>query len=220
MAAWYDDPFFDPTQAHFPDMNAHFSAMQNRMSDLMNSMFNGFGQNFGFGPFTLGYDDRPRPALEDHRRSRPIVEEPDYEYPRHRSRSQPIVEEPDDEDPYGGRRSYSNGSGGGNGGFFYSSVMSSYSGPDGVTHAKKKTYNSATGKTQLAEMRKIGDQAVAMKREIDRDGTVRDAMDRKNLREDDMDDFRRRWENRSSRGLWDSHSRGEHGSHHHRRALN
>jgi hypothetical protein len=32
--------------------------------------------------------------------------------------------------------------------------MAVYSGPDGITHATRKNYNSATGRMQIAEMRR------------------------------------------------------------------
>jgi hypothetical protein len=175
MDDWFDDSFFgtaDPGEMHH-----QFGEMHRRMSGMVNSMFSGFGN---FAPFGLGFDyPDPVPALEDHSRRRSSSR-----------RSQPIVEEPDDftaewQQPQS---------------YFYSSAMTSYSGPDGVTHARRKTYNSATGKTQLAEMRKIGDQAVARKREIDADGTVHDAMDQKNLNESELGDFEQRWESRRTRG--------------------
>jgi hypothetical protein len=76
--------------------------------------------------------------------------------------------------------------------------MSAYSGPGGVQHAKKRTYDSSTGRTEMAEMRKVGDQAVAMKREIDADGRVRDQVDRRNLDESELEAFGRRWNERRS----------------------
>jgi hypothetical protein len=66
-------------------------------------------------------------------------------------------------------------------------------------------------------MRKIGDQAVARKREIDADGNVRDAMDRKNLEETDLDDFESRWESRHTRGIGSDGASARRKSH--RRAL-
>jgi hypothetical protein len=74
--------------------------------------------------------------------------------------------------------------------------MTAHSGPDGVTHATRKTYNSATARPQIAEMRKLGSQAVTIKREIEADGSVRDGMDRRNLEESELGNFRRRWDTR------------------------
>ena len=84
--------------------------------------------------------------------------------------------------------------------YFYSASMSSYYGPDGVQQSRKKVYDSATGKTEMAEMRKLGDQAVAMRREIDRDGRVTDTVDRKNVDEADVESFRHRWDEKARSG--------------------
>jgi hypothetical protein len=45
-------------------------------------------------------------------------------------------------------------------------------------------------------MRKLGSQAVTVEREIEADESVRDAMDRRNLEESELGDFRRRWDTR------------------------
>lgn len=82
--------------------------------------------------------------------------------------------------------------------YIYTSSMSSYTGPDGIQQARKKTYDSDTGKTQMAEMRRLGDQAIAIKREIDRDGKVTDTVDRKNVDEKDVSDFRHRWDTKAN----------------------
>jgi hypothetical protein len=210
MSSWFDDPFFDPSQHQVGDIHSHFDQMQRQMSSMMNSMFSGFG---------LGFDERPRGSLEGQHthRSRARVEEVPDEGAYPKSHAQPIVEEPDDE-PRARPARHARSTADGPQAFFYSSSMSTYSGADGVTHAKRKTYNSATGKTELAEMRKIGDQAVAMKREIDAEGRVRDAMDRRNLDESELGGFRERWNSREkSHSLRHARSLADDNSH--RRAL-
>lgn len=101
--------------------------------------------------------------------------------------------------------------------YFYSASMSTYYGPGGVQQSRKKVYDSTTGKTEMAEMRRLGDQAVAIKREVDRDGHVTDTVDRKNVAEGEVDSFRRRWDEQAG-----SRPRllgtNDH-SHHHPRAL-
>jgi hypothetical protein len=160
------------------------------MNSMLGSMFSGF-------------DYEPRQRLEDRRagRSGPRVEEitgsTEATAPpvSHRARVAPIVEEPDDPPRARDPRTPPHQT------FFYSSSTTSYSGADGVTHAKRKTYNSATGKTEIAEMRQLGDQAVGMKREIDANGRVTDAVARKNVDEGDVTDFNRRWGKRKPLGL-------------------
>lgn len=82
--------------------------------------------------------------------------------------------------------------------YIYVSAMSSFTGPDGIQQARKKTYDSESGKTRMAEMRRLGDQAIAMKREIDRDGKITDTIDRKNVDEKDVNDFRKRWDTKAN----------------------
>jgi hypothetical protein len=216
MNGWFDDPFFDSGPSQMPDMFRHFDEMHRRISGMMGSMFSGFGE------YGLGFDDPPIPALEDgysrrarssasrdrSRRSHPVVEEVDDDFVP-RSHGRPIVEEPDDRG-----RSYEEPPA-----YFYSSSMTSYSGADGVTHAQRRTYDSTTGRTQLAEMRRLGDQAVAMKREIEADGTYRDAMDRRNLDDGELEDFGRRWEARSAPRIGHSVERRRERSRSQRRAL-
>jgi hypothetical protein len=74
--------------------------------------------------------------------------------------------------------------------------MTGYSGPDGATHGKRKSYNSAIRGTQIVEMRKLGNQAVTIEWETEADGSVPDAMDRRNLEENELGDFQRRWDTR------------------------
>jgi hypothetical protein len=203
MNGWFDDPFFTNSGFDFGGVHDHFADMHQQMNRMMSSMFGGFSDSFAALEDQTPQHRKPRvEEIEDvprdqRRRSstRPIVEEVDDESPRFRSsasRSRPIVEEPDDEP----RGTKSRG-GVGPQTYFYSSSMSSYRGPDGVQHAKKKTYDSSTGRTEMAEMRKLGDQAVAMKREIDGDGRVRDHVDRRNLDESELESFGRRWKERS-----------------------
>jgi hypothetical protein len=75
-----------------------------------------------------------------------------------------------------------------------------------VTHARRKTYNSATGKTELAEMRKIGDKAVAAKREIGAHGRVSDEMAHRNLNAAELEEFGRKCNKQQTRSLTNSSS--------------
>ncbi|OHT06735.1 hypothetical protein TRFO_05402 [Tritrichomonas foetus] len=153
-----------------------------------------------------------------HSKNTPIVEEPDdYNQPPPRSNHHQSRNNFDDN--FSSHRSSYNRSSGQPQTYFYSSTMTSYSGPDGVQHARKKTYDSTTGKTEMAEMRKLGDQAVAMKREIDRDGHVTDMMDKRNLDESELNDFSQRW-NRNARNPSLGFGGDDFGGHrHHHRAL-
>jgi hypothetical protein len=192
MDDWFGDPFFGGGMGSgMRDFHSHFEAMEKHMNDMMGSMFRSMGDfHRGMG---LTFQDDPHLALEDHsrrggseRRTGGRAEE--VEGPRRSGGKQPIVEEPGEERP---RRATEPQ------GYYYTSSMSAYQGPDGIGHAKKKTYDSRSGKTEMAEMRKLGDQAVAKKREIDRDGRVTEQLDRKNVNDGDVESFGQRWSAKS-----------------------
>ncbi|KAH0790024.1 cysteine protease [Histomonas meleagridis] len=96
-----------------------------------------------------------------------------------------VVEEPDDDDEEPKQKTKKT---------YYYSSSTSYSNSNGVQHATKKTYDSKSGKTEVTEMRKIGDQAVTRKREIDKDGKINDKYDMLNLDENNVGEFTDKWE--------------------------
>ena len=108
--------------------------------------------------------------------------------------SGPIIEEPDDEKPkHKTKKTY------------YYSSSTSYTNSNGVQHATKKTYDSNSGKTEVTEMRKIGDQAVTRRREIDSDGTVNDRYDMLNLDEGNVGEFNEKWNKSNTKQLKHDH---------------
>ena len=216
MSDWFDDPFFkDDPRDEMGNLDKHMGGIGRHIREMEEHMARMIG-DFGMG---LGFDfgDGGRQAIEDSSRKRgghrvkveesdghehgksshrqPIVEEPDdYSASRHRG---PIVEEPDDEP----RERYSHEQRDGKPKrYVYSSTMSSFTTGDGVQHAKKKTYDSSTGKTEMAEMRRMGDKAVAMKREVDKDGHVTEMMDKKNVSDVELGSFRKKWDERAQSG--------------------
>lgn len=216
MDDWFNDPFFGGSggSGGSRDIQDHFARMEQQMNNMMNSMFRGFDDFGQMGNMRLGFDNGPslqNQTRTGNTRSQNRFENSYDDIPEaqeaspsrganRRSRQAPIIEEPDDDDD-GGNRNYSNSRYGQSNNFsdsnphtyFYSSSMSSYYGPDGVQHSKKKTYDSSTGMTEMAEMRRLGNQAVAKKKEIDRNGHVTEMTDTKNLDENEVDDFQRRF---------------------------
>ena len=249
MNDWFNDPFFGGSGNPARDIQDHFDQVQRQMDNMMNSMFRGFDDFGQMGNMRLGFDnDLPSgPFLQDQTnsgatRSRNRFDNNYDDIPeaqevspsrssRHHSRQAPIIEEPDSDDD--NQQSYSNsryGQSNNQGSapqtYFYSSSMSSYYGPDGVQHSKKKTYDSTTGMTEMAEMRKLGNQAVAKKKEIDRNGHVTEMTDTRNLNDDEVDDFQRRfkstYENPSlgfNRNPSNDDYQGSRHHHHHHKAL-
>ncbi|KAK8889040.1 hypothetical protein M9Y10_033783 [Tritrichomonas musculus] len=250
MDSWFNDPFFQNSGDPSRDIRDHFAQVEQQMNNMMNSMFRGFDDFGNMGNMRLGFDNNfpSNPSLDDqsnfrNSRSRnrfddtndiPEAQEASpSSAARHHSRRTPIVEEPDDDDiPSSNYQSHSRNSrdnfssGGGPQTYFYSSSTTSYYGPDGIQHSKRKTYDSSTGKTEMAEMRKLGNQAVAKKKEIDRDGHVTEMMDTKNLNDDEVDDFQRRFKSTYQNpslgfnyGGGDDYNQGSRHHHHHHRAL-
>ena len=203
MEDWFNDPFFKDDHDPTMDMRKHFAEVEMHMNNMMNQMHSIF--NNDFGKFGLDYDKNKSRRNDDLSKS---ITKPndtfnenysnrydsnsysstfDHNQTR-RSSTKPIVEEPGETNPNNKKDDY-----------FYSAAMTTITGPDGIQHSRKKTYDSKTGKTEMAEMRKLGDQAVAVKREIDRDGKIKDSMDRKNVDEKDVEDFRKRWDTQANK---------------------
>jgi hypothetical protein len=180
MNDWFSDPFFGGGSGAPADIHSHLSEMGRQMNQIMTSMFDHF-RDFDR---RLGIDDGrkggPR-AIEDHSHTRPARVE---EVPSNRSGARPNVEEPAGP----GRKDATPHT------YFYSAAMTSINGPERMQQERKRTYDSSTGKTEMAEMRRLGDQALAIRREIDRDGKVTDQIDRQNLDESQVDSFRKRWD--------------------------
>lgn len=187
MSDWFNDPFFtndnrfdDPADL-LGGFHNSFRQMHEHMEKMMRSAFSGFGDNF----MALGFDglDDSRNRSSNRGGSR-------------RSADGPRVEEPDDDEP----RRVSRRSGGSDDKkpqtFFYSSAYSSTMGPDGIQQIRKKDYNSASGETRYSETRRLGDKSISHHRKIDRDGTVLNHEDRRNVDEHDIDKFDSEWEKR------------------------
>jgi hypothetical protein len=183
MDDWFSDPFFKPERMTPTDVQKQFEDVHRHMSNMFQSMLNTF-QEFD-RHFLPGPQSQSLPALEDHSGTRSTTQ------PR-RSTTRPIVQEP------GQSRSPQKTEEKAGQPYFYASTMSAFSGPDGIGQARRKTYDSASGKTEMAEMRKLGDQALAMRREIGADGSVKDEVDRKNLDESEVPSFRQRWDSKRS----------------------
>jgi hypothetical protein len=203
MDDWFGNPFFQGGSPAFGDFHDHFAQIDRHMNDMMSSMFGGFRDaNRHLG---LDFDQpggRRHSTVDPNPRSRgPRVEEvSDHDYGHHGGSSRPIVEEPDSPSHHD-RSSRASAdtrprprAGTTTEPYIYASAMSYTCGPGGVTHAKKKTYDSGTGRTEMAEMRGLGDQAVAARREIDRNGTVTNQFDRRNVEEADVAAFGERWQ--------------------------
>ena len=197
MSGWLNDPFFADNNDPFQHINEHFRQMEH----MMNSMFvndpffsNGIihsRNNYCNKRITAQRVQEVNDDEEAGYAEKPIIEEPDDENIHHRSSRQP------------------------NDGCFYYSSSTSYSNSNGVTHATRKTYNSSTGKTEMSEMKMLGDQGVARRREIDSYGNVNDSYDTRNLNNDEIEMFEERWNRNQRTGGSIRYSNHPRNHHHH-----
>ena len=217
MSDWFNDPFFDETSnsndifAHanemFRGIDRHFQQMMKDQFDLMGPM--------------LGYDkdydsNRPRIGMNNtNNNSRSRVEEVDANAETSGSRSgkSPKVEEPDDFSRSNTRNrsskvnlpreqnhesffsgfgddDFSNGKS-----YCYCSSQVSYMNGDGTVNMKRKDTDS-TGKTHMAEMRRMGDKTVVYDRKVDSDGKTTDSRKVHGMSDDEVDSFNQKWDSK------------------------
>lgn len=199
MDDWFKDPFFNTSNDPEKEIKKQIAEVEHHMTNMMNSMNNIF-RNFGAkNAFGLEYDEFKKDSTGKKSVSpyHPTFSEDSSKITSQtrKSTSKPKIEYPDDSGRIISEKRSNDQS---TKPYVYASTMSSLIGPDGFQQSKRKTYDSASGKTELAEMKALGDQAIAVKREIDRDGKITDSIDRKNVDEKDVNDFRRRWDTRAN----------------------
>lgn len=76
---------------------------------------------------------------------------------------------------------------------YYSFSSSMYSGSDGVQHLYREETDSKTGKTKVVETRRIGDKSMTLERVTDKDGQVQEHETRKNIKDDEVEQFKKDW---------------------------
>lgn len=218
MSDWFNDPFFDE-KASFPHgdifshVNETFKEFDKHMNRMMNEAFGNFGR------MGIGFDDDfgssfSRPAIgmnnsNNSRSHRPSVEEVDDTHTSSNSRA-PRVEEPDDytssrsrnynksntsSSKHSSSRNYDDAPAGNTKPYYYSSSYVSYSNADGTVSAKRKDTDSS-GKTHMAEMRRLGDKTVVYDRKIDSDGKTTDSRKVHGMNDSEVDSFNQNWESK------------------------
>lgn len=218
---WYNDPFFNERQSNphrdiFSHINETFREFDRHMDNMMHQAF----ANFGRIPFGIEDDRQSRShrheiGMDNSRtstRHTPQVEEVDdsSDFSQSRASRAPRVEEPDDfshSSPkpkkdysvgkYSNTRSnnFSSPFGGNGQSYYYCSSSVSYSNGDGTVSMKRKDMDS-TGKTHMAEMRRMGDKTVVYDRKIDSDGKTYDSRKIHGMNEDEVDSFNQKWDSR------------------------
>ena len=79
---------------------------------------------------------------------------------------------------------------------YYSLSTSMYSGSDGVQHIYREETDSKTGKHKTVETRRIGNKSMTLHRVTDKDGHVEEHETKKNLKDDEVEAFKKDWESR------------------------
>ena len=76
---------------------------------------------------------------------------------------------------------------------YYSFSSSMYTGSDGVQHMYREETDSKTGKKKVVETRRIGDKSMTLQRVTDKDGHVEEHETRKNIKDDEVEQFKKDW---------------------------
>ena len=222
MDEWFKEPIFHgDIDSHFKQMHEHMNQMIGSMMKGFEDIHKQFGLSFdpeasrrpALEDSSRRGDSYGRPKVEETSGSsfgrsaqKPIVEEPDsFRSGRsngfgssdrfgtsNRSGTLDRYGSSGKSDRFGDSSNF--GASGKPRTFIYQAAMETFGGPDGCTHKKMKKWDSESGKTEMQEERRLGDQALTMKREIDRDGHVKDDLTRHNVNESDVDSFRKRWD--------------------------
>jgi hypothetical protein len=80
---------------------------------------------------------------------------------------------------------------------YYSFSSSMYSGSDGVQHIYREEHDSKTGKHKVIETRRIGDKSMTLHRVTDKDGQTEEHETRKNIKDDEVEEFKKEWTKRN-----------------------
>ena len=76
---------------------------------------------------------------------------------------------------------------------YYSFSSSMYTGSDGVQHMYREETDSKTGKKKVVETRRIGNKSMTLQRVTDKDGHVEEHETRKNIKDDEVEQFKKDW---------------------------
>ena len=76
---------------------------------------------------------------------------------------------------------------------YYSFSSSMYTGSDGVQHMYREETDSKTGKKKVVETRSIGNKSMTLQRVTDKDGHVEEHETRKNIKDDEVEQFKKDW---------------------------
>lgn len=76
---------------------------------------------------------------------------------------------------------------------YYSFTSSMYSGSDGVQHIYREEVDSKSGLRKVVDTKRIGNKSLTVHEVTDKDGNVEKHETAKNLRDDEIEDFKKQW---------------------------
>ena len=76
---------------------------------------------------------------------------------------------------------------------YYSFSSSMYTDSDGIQHMYREETDSKTGKKKVIETRRIGNKSLTLHRVTDKDGNIEEHETRKNLNDNEVDQFKKDW---------------------------
>lgn len=80
---------------------------------------------------------------------------------------------------------------------YYTISSSMYSGSDGVQHVYREEQDSRSGQKKVVETRRIGNKSLTLHRVTDKDGNTEEHETRKNIKDEEVDSFKKLWEEKN-----------------------
>ncbi|EAX90041.1 cysteine protease, putative [Trichomonas vaginalis G3] len=76
---------------------------------------------------------------------------------------------------------------------YYSISSSIYTGSDGIQHIHREEVDSKSGLRKVVDTKRIGNKSLTIHEVTDKDGKVETHQTIKNIREDELEDFKKKW---------------------------
>ena len=169
MFDWFDEPIV--SYRRFAPMR---SGVFDYMSRWMDSVDRAMEREFG-DFYDQFFQDKTTKAIDnkdDKKEDKKKEEKPKEE----KKEEEKAEEQSDDDTPQ-----------------YYSFSSSMYTGSDGIQHIFREEHDSKTGKHKVIETRRIGDKSMTLHRVTDKDGHVEEHETRKNIKDDEVEQFKKDW---------------------------
>ena len=177
MFDWFDEPLVY-YRRFVPMRSGVFDYMSRWMDSVDRAMEKEFGDFFdSFYPKTEEKEHKEKPKQEEEKKAEEKPKETkEEEKPKQEEEKKETKSEDEDGDPH-----------------YYSFSSSMYTGSDGVQHIFREEHDSKTGKHKVVETRRIGDKSMTLHRVTDKDGHVEERETRKNIKDDEVEQFKKDW---------------------------